>query len=306
MDYNFYNLELPNELCCSVQSPISLVWPIELVPNANTKIHYDNKGSIDYIEFYNSYDGTIEKIVDYQGPFIKRINFYQNNRLYKAEEYSDSKICTREYYNNGIKVETNSFQYNNDNRLIKINKTKNNVDYYIQYEYDCLSRIKTRRAYANCDKLIEQKYKFDILDRVIEYEDDYQKIVVNNFGEHNELLSYTITDMQNNVLNIQNQFYANKYLHSVLTLNSSSLKVQNKHYVDNILLKKPIPSETDFNFILLLFTNSRNANIPSLCNIHSQNQKTNKCFNDNIKAMTVVPISMRKYLLYETRKLQNA
>ena len=62
------------------------------------------------------------------------------------------------------------------------------------YKYDDLNRIVCRKLYKNSEHINEQHYKYDILDRIIEYQDDNQHIVVNKISLNNELLSYVIID----------------------------------------------------------------------------------------------------------------
>ena len=191
------------------------------------------------------------KRVIYNGSSIVAIQHYRNNSLYITEDYKDNLIVTKKIYDKlGKVISKIYYEYDRQNNLTGICKLQDFSQYRIQYGYDELQRVNSRKIWINTEVVEEQKYKYDILDRIIEYSDLNQSILVKKISENNDLLAYTITDKIGNEISITNHLIAGEYIKTEILLNGHSMEIKDYSYLDNIMLKKPYISEDDLELVI--------------------------------------------------------
>ncbi len=287
---SYYRLEIPADLKAYyyVTDVISQVDAGEKCSlKSNVVINRDAQGCISSVKYYTQ-EGELLKEVFYQADVISKIDYYRERVLYSTEAFKDGRTALKFIFQkNGYLAHTYEYDYNKKGQVLSICKKSNGREIVVVYKYDELDRIITRKLYLNSERVIEQHYSYDILDRIKEYSDDNQKITVNRMSKKNELLSYVITDKIGNKIEIQNNFALYGYANTSIIVNGHCTTVKDKNYVDNIMLKKPYTSEDDLDLIIAnLFDNSK-----------SPNGIVSGELDKNIETR-VLPISMRKRLLY--------
>ena len=153
-----------------------------------------------------------------------------------------------------------------------------------------------RKLYKNSEHINEQHYKYDILDRIIEYQDDNQHIVVNKISLNNELLSYVIIDRMGNKIVVENLYSSSTYAETKISLNGHSTTIKDTSYVDNIMLKRPYANENDLDLIIANLFHEEKVT-PTKREAYSEVNAMD-VIDSNIQNRTL-PISMRKRLLLE-------
>ena len=258
-------------------------------------IERDDAGCVASIKYYTP-DRELSKEVCYKGSEICKINHYRGGILYSEEVYQDGYISLKNVYlRNGNLVHTYEYEHGKKGEVLSICKKSDGREILAVYKYDDFGRIVKRRIFLNSEKVLEQHYGYDILDRITAYTDDNQRIVVSKLGKKNELISYVITDKMGNNIKIDNDFIGQEYRCTRITLNGHCSTVKNTSYVDNVMLKKPYTSEDDLDLIIAnLFGSAeslRTARDKSL-----ENHST-EMIEKNIE-MRTLPISIRKRLMY--------
>ncbi len=266
-------------------------------PAVNIEINKDSRGRISVLNYY-SQDGNLQKQIFYKGELISGINYYRKNNLTIREEYEKELLLYKYIYNkDGNLNYLVQFEYNDKNYITKISKESKNKKIVVKYDYDSLDRIIGRSIIVNEERVFHQSYNYDILDRVIEYKDENQHIIVNSISKKNELLSYTITDKIGNVISVTNFFTEENYVETKFTLNEHSITLKDTSYVDNIMLKKPHTNEDDLDLIIAnLFRAVRQKSDRTSYN--KVLQKNSMSLIDNSIETKVLPISIRKRILY--------
>ena len=267
------------------------------VPNctfeSSVRIFRNSDGEVEHAAYYSD-TGELLKRVYYKGSAIINIKHYRNNLLYINEEYTEGKLGGRVIYDNKGNVSSSTYYtYNRQDKITSIRKQKGVQSFRVDYGYDELNRVNSRKVYLNAEVIKEQTYRYDILDRIVEYKDDTQVIKINTISKNNELISYKITDKIGNEISVLNKFDAYGYARSEIYLNGHTISVRDKSYLDNIMLKQPYTTEDDLDFII--------SNLFSSPLYGTKRENTSDISSDviqsNIQNRTV-PISMRKRLLY--------
>ena len=237
---------------------------------------------------YYSDTGELIKKVLYNGSSVKSIENYRNGKLYSQEEFSTGKIVRKVIYNTlGNKISILKYKYDRDNQIICIQKFIDDVVYSIHYGYDDLNRVNSRIIYQESKVINEQKFTYDILDRIVEYRDSNQYIRIKKVNPNNDLVSYIITDVIGNQIIINNKFICSEYIGTEIELNGHKTSVKDQTYISNTMLKRPYTNEDDLNFALSHF-----INIPKLT---SSNFITTKRQNDiNTDKLSNLIISNKK------------
>jgi len=213
------------------------------------KIVKDSCGDMQYAAYYSD-TGELLKKIFYKGSAVSNIRHYRNNVLYSQEVFDNGRLKRKITYNKaGKPIATTSFEYNSNNQIVAIRKTVDNKKYEVEYGYDELSRVDSRIIKLDSKIHLQQKYRYDILDRVVEYHDRNQHIKVHKINQNNELLSYTITDIAGNDIVIINKYLCSDYIGTEIDLNGHKTTVKDKCYVDNVMLKKPFTSEDDLDLV---------------------------------------------------------
>ena len=168
-------------------------------------------------------------------------------------------------------------------------------------------RVNSRIIKVNKNTVAEQRYRYDILDRIVEYKDENQTINVLKLNPKNELLSYTITDRNGNTISIINKYMCSDYIGTEIDLNGHKTTVNDKSYVDNVMLKKPYTSEDDLDLVISKMLNnskSESESKPKLIPITRRGPNkdiSDTIINNNlINSNKPLPISMRKVQLLQT------
>lgn len=292
-------VSIPLELSCykKVQKIISEEpAPIKCTLEANVKVNQSLRGGIESVEYFM--DNSTTKKVFYCGSSIKKICYYKKQELYLQEEYFEEKLVKKFSYNADILISTTRYKYDDKGRICELKKNVNKDEYVALYGYDDLGRVNSRKINVNNKLLIDQYYRFDILDRISEYIDGNQRIKVKKIDRNNRLISYVITDKIGNEINVTNRFTDSSYLSTDVSLNGHVTTICDTSYVDNVMLKKPYTDENDLDLIIsnlmsIKTTESNSEDLDSKVNI----QNSNDINNAGIKLRSL-PISMRKRVLY--------
>ncbi len=295
---NCYTQTIPAELASFKKEDFEAVEnDFSFQPMTGIVINKDSRGRIASVNYYSS-EGALQKQVFYNGEVISRINYYHKELLTKKEEYEEELLAYKYIYNkDGSLRYMLSYLYNEDNRITEICKESKKQKAVVKYEYDSIGRIISRTVVLNESHSFHQTYRYDILDRVIEYKDENQHIVVNNISKKNELLSYSITDKIGNEISVTNFFTEAGYVNTEYTLNGHSLTLKDTSYVDNIMLKKPYTNEDDLDLIIAnLFQSAEKTSARTAYNEILQN-KSMGLIDKNIETK-ILPISIRKRILY--------
>ena len=260
---------------------------IEVVRNSN--------GKISSLKLYSP-DKELIKTLCYENSKIVLVNHFRQNLLYSSDRYNNELLIEKNVYRrNGALAYTINYEYNREKRLNRICKKALNRELLVGYRYDSFGRIIEKNISFNGKQRTKQEYSYDVLDRIVEYKDTKQKILVNKISQNNELISYTITDRINNVISVENHFADCGYICTTLVVNGHSTTVNDTSYVDNVMLKKPFATEDDLDIIISnLFTGMDTATQRAGCY-----SNTMDIINNNIENRAL-PISLRKRALYNT------
>lgn len=261
------------------------------------KIVKDKCGNVTGTAYYSDTGELIKKIY-YNGSSVSSIEQYRNNRIYSKEQYDTGKISQKTLYSAlGAILSTIHYRYNKNEKITCIEKNVNNTRYAVEYGYDELMRVNSRMLKVQNKVINEQHYKYDILDRIVEYKDVNQCIKVHKVNQNNELISYTITDAIGNRIVINNKYICTDYIGTEIILNDHKTIAKDMSYVSNIMLKKPFTSEDDLDFALSNFINIPKISSPNTFTTSREQGLSTEEIIDNIimkKTETAPPISADK------------
>ncbi len=210
----------------------------------------DKYGNMTGTSYYSNSGELIKKIF-YKGSSVESIQHYRNNKLYSEEKFITGKISRKTLYNSeGKELSVIKYKYDREDRIVCIQKRIDGQFYSVEYGYDELKRVNSRIIRAGSEVINEQKYRYDILDRIVEYQDSNQCINVHKVNQYNELLNYTITDIIGNRIVVSNRFMCSEYIGTDIELNGHKTSVCDRIYVNNVMLKKPYTNEDDLDFAL--------------------------------------------------------
>lgn len=288
------NFSIPQELIKYFHSGNKLI-DENLNFSSNIEVVHDSEGKISSLKLYSP-DNELIKTLCYENSKIVLINNFRQNLLYSSDRYNNDLLIEKTVYRkNGSLAYTITYEYNREKRLNRICKKTLKRELLVGYRYDTFGRITEKNISFNGKQTTKQEYRYDVLDRVVEYKDTKQKILVNKISQNNELISYTITDKIDNVISVENHFADCGYICTTLMVNGHTTSVNDTSYVDNVMLKKPFATEDDLDIIISnLFvgmdgTTQRAASESNAMDI----------IDDNIESRAL-PISLRKRALYNT------
>ena len=263
--------------------------------SSDIEVVRDSNGKISSLKLYSP-DKELIKTLCYENSKIVLVNHFRQNLLYSSDRYNNELLIEKSVYRrNGALAYTINYEYNREKRLNRICKKALNRELLVGYRYDSFGRIIEKNISFNGKQRTKQEYSYDVLDRIIEYKDTKQKILVNKISQNNELISYTITDRINNVISVENHFADCGYICTTLVVNGHSTTVNDTSYVDNVMLKKPFATEDDLDIIISnLFTGMDTATQRTGCDSNAMD-----IINNNIENRAL-PISLRKRALYNT------
>ena len=263
--------------------------------SSDIEVVRDSNGKISSLKFYSP-DKELIKTLCYENSKIVLINNFRQNLLYSSDKYNNDLLIEKNVYRkNGSIAYTITYEYNREKRLNRICKKTLNRELLVGYRYDTFGRIIEKNISFNGKQTTKQEYRYDVLDRVVEYKDTKRKILVDKIGQNNELISYTITDRIGNVINVENHFADCGYICTSLKVNGHSTSVNDASYVDNVMLKKPFATEDDLDIIILnLFTG-----MDTVTQRTASEDNAMSLINNSIEIRTL-PISLRKRALYNT------
>ncbi len=307
-----------NQLCISIPAEMQQFQKVidildenrtdESVKDFGVKIIKDNEGNISCTAYYDN-DGELLKKIFYSGAAVESVEIYRNHYLYSKENYTNGNIRKKIIYNSyGKIISTIVYEYNRQDKITSIRKTSDNKRYLVEYGYDELSRVNSRSVKIDSEVIAEQYYRYDILDRIVEYKDKNQTILVDKVNTNNELVSYTIFDKIGNTIVVKNKYLYTEYIGSEIDLNGHKTTVKDKSYVDNVMLKKPFTSVDDLDFTISNLTSEKRADLSSCTTKRNNNPNDIMDFiiNDNkqikpppLTKENILPISIRKRLLLE-------
>jgi len=288
------------------ESIIGIPIPFELKEHFNTddtffeestEFHVNNKpllrtirdkdGLFSSIEYYNL-NKELNKKIYFLGGSITKIERFKNGKLIYSKEYNpeNGKLSTiNSYSGENIILSQIKFSYSRDNRIQKITKIIGNESYGIEYNYDQLYRVNSRKIIINNKIVDEEIFKFDILEKIVEYSNHNLFIYVFEHTKDSKLGKYKII-YKNNELIINNRFNSeNEYTNSEIILNNTKTIKRDIKYLDNIYLKRPYTSPEDVDFIISRYLSS---------NDYTNNNQVKNLYNESIG---VLPISIRKLKL---------
>lgn len=298
MSNSFYRFSVPENLknYYRVTDTINQSKKPDLKFDTEVVIKRDSKGCLASVEYYTP-EKVLSKEIFYSGDSISKINYYRTGKLAVTEAYKNGLLALKFIFQtNGYLSYSLEYDYNRKKQLVSICKKRSGTELLALYKYDDLNRIVCRKLYKNSEHINEQHYKYDILDRIIEYQDDNQHIVVNKISLNNELLSYVIIDRMGNKIVVENLYSSSTYKETNISLNGHSTTIKDTSYVDNIMLKRPYANENDLDLIIANLFNEEKVS-PTKREAHSEINAID-VIDSNIQYRTL-PISMRKRLLLE-------
>lgn len=296
MNYNFTET-IPLELISykKVLDTISTSEETNFMPCA--EINRDKRGRIISANFYSD-ENELYKQVFFDGDEITAVNYYSNDRLIRKDIFDKNYLAAKQIYKtDGTLAYKIYYSYNQTHQIISICKQSSKKEILVTYAYDSIDRIISRNIYLNSILQTEQHYRYDALNRVVEYKDENQKIYVRSISQKNELLSYSITDRIDNEIVITNHFTATGYVDTEFVLNGHCTTVKDTRYVDNVMLRKPFTSEDDLDLIISNLYNSSDTIITRPTQETSATKNAMSLIDKNIE-LRVLPISIRKRVLY--------
>lgn len=288
------SLTIPQELVKYFHSDSALIEE-NLNFTSNVEVVRDSEGKISSLKLYSP-DKELIKTLCYENSKIVLVNNFRQNLLYSSDKYNNGLLIEKNVYRkNGSLAYTITYEYNREKRLNRIYKKTLNIELLVGYRYDSFGRIIEKNISFNGKQTTKQEYRYDVLDRIVEYKDSKQKILVNKISQNNELISYTITDKIDNVISVENHFADCGYICTTLIVNGHSTSVNDASYVDNVMLKKPFATEDDLDIIISnLFTGMDIATQRTTSESNAMD-----IINNNIENRAL-PISLRKRALYNT------
>lgn len=300
MERDYCCVSIPLELSAfrKVQKNVHSVYDeIECDLSPSFKVCKSEKGAIEAIE-YACADNVTKKIF-YNGSTVIKTEYYKFGELYLIEEFKDEKIAKKLKYNASKLASETSYRYDNRGKLTKIIKQIGNEEFYINFGYDDIGRINSKKIYYNSQLVYDQFYKFDILDRISEYKDLNQHIKIHKMDRNNKLVSYTIIDKNENTIQITNYFNASYYNFTEIELNGHKTTLKDVSYVDNVMLKKPRADEDDIDLIISGLRERNTTLSPTTRNqLEAAFQRSTHCTIDSSIKGKALPISQRKRNLF--------
>lgn len=304
MSIDYLGISIPDELQ-QYKKNIVIQKPekTEIKTDFGVKVVRDKLGNPTHAEYYSD-NGELLKKIYYTGSAISTIEHYRNNVLHTQQEFKEGLLHRELIFNLcGEIISTVKYLYNKKNKITAIQKVSNNERYEVEYSYDDLMRVNSRTLKYNNEVIEEQRYKYDILDRIIEYQDRNQMIRIHKINQNNDIISYTITDNAGNTIAIINKFLCKEYIGTELDLNGHKTVVKNRCYVDNITLKKPVTTKDDLDFALSGVLKNWQENRERITTKRYSNKDIiEKIIGEKVNInCKVLPISMRKLqLIYNT------
>ena len=208
MVQNYLSISIPEELKKFSKEVELLETPSKVykLNDFGVKPIKNNSGNTVGNAYYSDMGELIKKVY-YNGSSVIKVENFRNGYLYSQEEFNSAKILRKTLYDaNKTKLCVIKYKYNNDEQICSIQKFINDNVYTVNYGYDELKRVNSRTIYIDCSLINEQSFKYDILDRIIEYKDGNQCIKIHKVNQHNDLVSYTIIDAVGNKIDINNRF----------------------------------------------------------------------------------------------------
>lgn len=275
MTQNYLCISIPEELQEFLKA-VTVIDEINEKPNNfGVETIKDELGNITCTAYYSN-SGELIKRVYYNGSSVSSIEHYRNNILYSQENYSSGKIIKKTLYNtDGEEINEIKYKYEGD-RIIYIQKKVNDEVYSVDYGYDELNRVNSRIIKSGSETISEQLFRYDILDRIVEYRDSNQCISVHKVNSHNELISYTIRDAIGNIIEVNNKYMCTDYIGTEITINGHKTTVKDRMYVDNVMLKKPYTNEDDLDFAL-----SNQIKVPKISSLKVITSQRNNDINSD-------------------------
>ena len=304
MKQNYLCVTIPLDLLCYQKiSDTFQEDKLEVQYSSEMELSRNKLGQIERIDYYEN--SILSKSIIYQGSSIIENRYYKQSVLYLVEEITSNKVCSKTYYKKDgspdYKIE---YQYNRQGKIISIKKNKQQNEFTVIYGYDELERINSRKIYMNSNLINEQKYRFNILDKVVEYRDSYQVVSIEEINPSGELISYKITDKMRNEIVVKNMFIHGLNSNTIINMNGYSTNVIDKNYVDNIMLKKPYTNEYDLDLIISQLFSPTPKTHRITANRNSE-QSLDAIIDNNIQKniqIKTLPISIRKSLLFNIEK----
>ena len=255
-------------------------------------VNRNDLGEIISVNYYLE-EGDLEKQVFYENGEISKIRYYKDNKVIKLEDYVGGvNISYKKYDKKGNCIYQIKYTYDKYNRIVKISKIIKDREISVKYEYDEIGRIVLRKFYVDLSERFFQEYRYDILNNLVEYIDNNQHIIVENFMDE-KLLSYRIINSLSKETFITNNFKNGKYQNTRIVSEEKDYTEVNVNYVDNIMMKKPFAKEEDLDLVISeLISHDKGF----LCS-SSRVNKTQDILDEYIK-LRALPISIRKCVLY--------
>lgn len=263
--------------------------------NFGIKIIKKPDGKVNYTAHYTD-SGELFKKCYYEDNDIVKISHFRSDKLFCTEDYESEKLKRKTFFTNDGEIKSEIFYEYSGSNIKSIKKLQTKTLYEVIYGYDELDRINKRTIKINDETVSEQRYKFDILDRLLEYQDSNQKIEILRMSPKNQLIYYKITDKIGNNISVTNNFDSGRYKYTEISLNGHKMTISDINYVDNIMLKKPYATEDDLDLIIanLFSSNSIECSVTKRPNVMDM---ASQLIQDNIQLRTL-PISIRKRILY--------
>lgn len=300
MSIDYLGISIPDEL---QQYKKNIIMPqpekTEVRTDFGVKVVKDQSGNPTHAEYYSD-SGELLKKIYYKGSSISTIEHYRNCVLHTQEEFKEGLMHRELIFNNNGEITTTiKYFYNKKNKITAIQKNTHNERYEVEYGYDDLMRVNSRTLKYNNEVIEEQRYKYDILDRIIEYQDRNQIIKIHKINQNNDIINYTITDLAGNTIVIINKFLCKEYIGTELDLNGHKTVVNDRCYVDNITLKKPVTTKDDLDFALSgVLKNWQEKKDKITTKRYSNKDIIEKIIGEKVNLKRkVLPISMRKLQL---------
>lgn len=296
MEQNYFSIPIPTELK-QYQKIVDAITPMENEEKPETdfgvKLIKNTSGYVSEAHYYSDTGDLLKKIF-YQGSTVCRIEHFRYKKMRSQETYRDGRLQRKSIYNrDGQLVSSINYEYNRKDLITVIRKVAQEKRYEVLYDYDELGRPNGRILRMNSKTLDTQKFRYDIIDRIVEYEDSNQNIKVHKVNTKNELVKYTITDKIGNSIDIYNKFLCSDYIATEIDLNGHKTIIKDSSYLGNALLKKPYASEDDLDLAMSnIFNKDKYNYVARKHNTDITNMVINKNMNNN-----VLPISIRKMQL---------
>lgn len=291
-------VSVPEELKCFCKKSPEIMNFISKCPtpkNFGVKLFKAKDGRLEYAAYYSDY-GEILKKVYYKGSSVVYIEHFRMENLFYSENFEEDQLIKKCFYNKEQKIISEIlYEYNRQKNITCITKNNKTNTYKVEYGYDELNRVDSRILYYDNKVVNKQKYKFDILDRIVEYSDLNQKVNVLKVSPSNELINYIITDTMDNEIIVFNWFDTKGYSRTDVTLNGHKISIVDRSYVDNVMLKKPYTTEDDLDLIISRIFNDTQQEC--VTKRSSSLDVSNEFIENSIQAR-VLPISIRKRIFY--------